>query len=290
MNSRFDAGREFIYRQGRVLEQRLFATCFEGAPAAGVSNALRGHRNEDGGFGYGLEPDKRCPASLPIDVEVAFQAMAAAGQADPGLVRGACDYLARVADQAGCGGAVPLAFPVIEDYPRAAHWTEWTYQPGLNPTAGLVGWLWSFGAEHPWIDQAARYCWDQIESADLPTEVHSLSEVLVFLERSPERDRADAAAARVRRQLDRSEMFLSDPDDKNYGLSPLSFAPLATSRWRGLFSEEVITAFLDRAEQAQEADGGWPIRWDPPSQASLLEWRGRVTLDQLRTLSSYGRL
>ena len=41
--------------------------------------------------------------------------------------------------EADSDGAVPLAFPVIEGFPRAAHWAEWTYKPGLNPTAGLGG-------------------------------------------------------------------------------------------------------------------------------------------------------
>ena len=68
----FAAGREFILREGRLVERRLFATIFEGAPGSGVIDALRGYRNEDGGFGHGLEPDKRVPASLPIDVETAF--------------------------------------------------------------------------------------------------------------------------------------------------------------------------------------------------------------------------
>jgi len=71
MDNEFAAGRTFILRQGRLLERRLLAACFEGGPAAGVVDALRGYRNDDGGFGHGLEPDKRCPASLPIDVEVA---------------------------------------------------------------------------------------------------------------------------------------------------------------------------------------------------------------------------
>ncbi len=64
MDTHLTAGREFILRQGRLLERRLFATCFEGAPATGVVDVLRGYRNDDGGFGHGLEPDKRCPASL----------------------------------------------------------------------------------------------------------------------------------------------------------------------------------------------------------------------------------
>jgi hypothetical protein len=290
MDDQFAAGREFLLRQGRLLERRLFATCFEAASGAGVVNALRGYVNDDGGFGHGLEPDKRCPASLPIDVEAALQAMAAAQAADLPLVHSACDYLAKVAADADCQGAVPLAFPVIEAYPRAAHWTEWTYQPGLNPTAGLVGLLYQLRADHPWIGAAAGYCWDQLDTADLPDEVHALSEVLVFLEHAPEHDRASAMAARVRERLAESSMFLLDPDEAGYGLTPLSVAPFAGSRWRSLFDDEVMQAHLDRAERDQQPDGGWPIAWEPPSEASLLDWRGIVTLQKLRTLVSYGRL
>src|SRR5215472_16748157 len=105
MDTQFAAGRDFIQRQGRLVERRLFATCFEGAPAAGVVDALRGYANDDGGFGHGLEPDKRCPASLPIDVEVALQTMVAAKASDPALIGRACDYLAGVAGRADADGA-----------------------------------------------------------------------------------------------------------------------------------------------------------------------------------------
>jgi len=290
MTKQFNAGREFVLRQGRLLERRLFATCFEGAPAAGVIDALRGYVNDDGGFGHGLEPDKRCPASLPIDVEIALQAMAAAHIVDLPLVHKACEYLAGVASDVGGGAAVPLAFPVIEAYPRAEHWSEWTYEPGLNPTAGIVGRLYQLGVEHPWIPAAARYCWDQLDTADLPTDAHALAEVLVFLEHTPDRDRAEATAAKVREALVKSSWFHLDPDDTSYGLSPLTVAPLADSRWRSLFTDDVVQAHLDRMERDQQEDGGWPIAWEPPSQASVLEWRGVVTVSSLRTLVSYGRL
>jgi hypothetical protein len=290
MDDSFAAGREFLLRNGRLLERRLFAACFECAHGDGVVDALRGYANPDGGFGHGLEPDKRCPASLPVDVEVALQAMVGAQAADRGLLESACDYLAKVAAGADCGGAVPLAFPVIEAYPRAGHWTEWTYEPGLNPTAGLVGLLYQLGVSHPWIPAAAEYCWKQLEAAELPADAHTLKEILVFLEHSPERERAEAIAARVGEQLAGASMFLLDPDDTSYGLSPLSVAPFAGSRWRSLFPDEVLQAHLDRSERDQQADGGWPIRWDPPSDAALLEWRGIVTLEHLRSLVSYGRL
>jgi hypothetical protein len=290
MDERFAAGREFIFRQGRLLERRLFATCFEGASALGVIDALRGYRNDDGGFGHGLEPDKRCPDSLPIDVEVALQALATAGTIDHQLTVSACGYLARVAAEAGWGGAVPAAFQVIEGYPRAEHWTDWTYEPALNPTAGLVGLLRQLEVEHPWVDEAATWCWDQLETRELPADAHALKEVLVFLEQAQERDRADAVADMVRDQLETAAMFRLDPDKPGYGLSPLSVAPAADSRWRALFSDDVVEAHLDRLQRDQQPDGGWPISWDPPSDAARLEWRGIVTLDALRTLVSYGRL
>ncbi len=290
MDDAFTAGDEFLLRQARLLERRLFATCFLGAPAAGVTDALRGYQNDDGGFGHGLEPDKRCPRSLPVDVETALQVMAAAGAADPVMIGRACDFLAATAEQAGAGGAVPLAFPVIESFPRAAHWTEWTYQPGLNPTAGLAGLLYQLGADHRWRADATGYCWQQLESGELPGDAHALSEALIFLEHVPDRDRAERCAARMAGQLAEIPMLQLDPAATGYGLTPLALAPAADSRWRQLFSADVISAHLDRLARAQQDDGGWPISWEPPSAAALLEWRGIVTLQALRTLTSYGRL
>src|SRR5215469_8775638 len=225
MDDAFTAGERFISMQARLLERRLFATCFLGAPATGVVDALRGYQNSDGGFGHGLEPDKRCPASLPIDVEVAFHALVTAGASDEAMVRRACDFLARTAAEAGAGGAVPPAFPVIESFPRAEHWSDWTYIPGINPTAGLVGLLWSLGIEHPWMAQAAAYCWDKIEAGEVLDFVHTFSEALIFLEHAPERERADRCAADLAGRLDEIPGLKLDPGAEGYGLSPLHFAP-----------------------------------------------------------------
>ena len=218
----FAAGDTFLLNHARLLERRLFATCFLGQPATHVIDALRGYQNDDGGFGHALEPDKRCPASLPIDVETAFQALATAGSTDPDMVSRACDFLARTAANAGAGGAVPLAFPVIEAFPRAAHWTEWTFQPGLNPTAGLVGLLYQLGVDHPWRSAGAAYCWSKLESGELPTDAHALSETLIFLEHVPDRERADTHAAVLAANLSDIAMFHLDPDAEGYGLTPLA--------------------------------------------------------------------
>jgi hypothetical protein len=202
----------------------------------------------------------------------------------------ATEFLSRTAEEAGAGAAVPLAFPVIEQFPRAEHWSDWAYQPALNPTAGLVGLLYQLGVDHPWREAGAAWCWQQLDAGNLPGDGHAVKEVLVFLEHTPERESAARHAAAVVENLPSVAMFHLDPDAPGYGVTPLDLAPLATSAWRTLFPAELIDGHLDRLERAQQEDGGWPISWDPPSEAARFEWRGIVTLGALRTLTSYGRL
>jgi hypothetical protein len=77
---------------------------------------------------------------------------------------------------------------------------------------------------------------------------------------------------------------------RTYGLTPLHFAPAPDSPLRRLFDDAVIEAHLDDLAGRQQNDGGWPIHWAPPEGAATDEWRGRWTLDALRTLRAYGRI
>jgi len=292
----FAAARAFLDREGRLIERRLAMVLFDGARASGVIDALRAYRNPDGGFGHGLEPDKRCPASLPIDVECALRILlvATGGDTTTGsgcpvadeLVLGACDWLASVAAP---DGAVPLAFTVVEGYPRAEHWSDWTYTPGLNPTAGLAGRLHQLGVTHPWLDRATDWTWARLE-AGFDEDAHALLEVMVFLAHVPDRDRAQAVGAHVGDWVSEAAWYRADPADPGYGLTPLHLAPSPDSPWRRLFGDATIQGHLDRLVRDQQPDGGWPITWEPPGSASALEWRGIETLRALRALRAYGRL
>jgi len=282
-NPRFDDARRFLYAEGRLLERRLFGALFEGAGADGVVDAVRGYRNPDGGFGHGLEPDKRVPDSQPLDVEAAFWAMDTAGRFDHDLARAACDFLQRI------GPGVGTLTESYRDYPRAPHWGDFALAPDLNPTAGIAAMLWRWDVDHPWRAAATAFCWEQIE-AGLPGDAHSFGEVLSFLSWVPERGRADGVADALPGHLGRLSMVRLDPEDPNYGVSPLQYAPAPDSRWIGLFEPSVIDAHLDALAAAQEDDGGWPIAWEPIGVAAERECRGVVTLGALRTLRAFGRL
>jgi hypothetical protein len=280
------AARAFLDREGRLIERRLAAVLFDGDDPTGVIDAVRAYRNADGGFGHGLEPDKRCPASLPIDVERALDILLEVSHGGRVEDSGACDWLATVTTP---DGAVSLAYPVIERYPRAEHWSDWTYVPGLNPTAGLAGRLHQLGVTHPWLDRATDWTWARLESG-FDEDAHALIEVLAFLAHVPDRGRAETVGVDVRDWLTHAEWYRSDPADPGYGLTPLHMAPSPDSPWRRLFEDETIEGHLDRVARDQQADGGWPVTWEAPGIASTMEWRGIETLRALHTLRAYGRL
>ena len=278
---------DFVHREGRVLERRILEAAFDGRPPEPVGDALCGYRNPDGGFGYGLEPDKRVPESQPLDVEVAWQSLDWAGIAPAGLVRPACDHLASLGG--GLGGGVGCVTAGVREHPHAPHWSDASSEASLNPTAGLAGYLWKWGIDHPWRAAATSFCWAALEEAP-PSDAHSAIGVLRFLEHIPDLDRANAVVDALRPALPTLDWLHHRPDAPGYGVSPLQLVPDPGGRWPDLFPSEVLDGHLDHLEQTQEDDGGWEISWPTIGPAARSEWRGRRTLEHLLVLRAHGRL
>ncbi len=291
---RVDAATAFIRGNGRLVEQRLFDTIFFGADRDGVVAAVGAYRNADGGFGHGLEPDKLCPDSQPLDVEIALERLAAAnagtagaaGAAGP-LVLTACDWLASLADH---NGAVPILLPSAARYPRADHWTETEYPPDVNPTAGIAANVQLLGVSHPWVAKATQYCLAELEGGRAPAEAHALLGLSKLAESTPDQTRARAATGAVAEALATAAYMKHDPESDIYGLTPLDFAVTPDSIIRPHFDDHAIEGHLDQLVDQQQDDGGWPVAWSPPSDAALLAWRAIRTVQAVRTLVAYGRL
>jgi hypothetical protein len=147
----------------------------------------------------------------------------------------------------------------------------------------IGGLLYKFGVTHPWHERAAAYCFAALER-DPPSDAHAIRDALVFLEHTPERERAEFVIATVVRDLRSADYFLADASDERYGLRPFAFAPTPASRWRTLFRDGETAAHLDALAAEQEEDGGWPVRWQPPNDAARCEWRGIETVQALRVL------
>lgn len=280
------AARAFVHGNARVLERRVYATLFEGADPSGVIAALGAYRNTDGGFGHGLEPDKRAPGSQPLDVEIAFEAMVAVGAHDSEFVETACEWLTTVAVPSG---AVPILLPSIAGFPRAGHWERTDYEPGLNPTAAIAAHAHALGCRHPWIDRSTDHCFSELEAGRVPGEAHELLGLSKLVQAAPDRQRALRIAPLIAAAIPEASFMKLEPGEGTYGVTPLEFAPAPHLVARSWFHDDLLAAHIDELERQQQTDGGWPISWDPPSDASRLDWRGIRTVMAVSILSAYGR-
>ncbi|MET9255325.1 hypothetical protein [Streptomyces sp. NPDC003717] len=277
----------FVWHTARVLEQRLFAHRFRGGGAEAVLTALDAYRNADGGYGHALDPALRGPASRPAHAARALRVLDAVGCCGGQRVERLCGCLATAS---AADGALPAA-----DGPRG----------DLLATAPVVGLLHGNEVWHAWLFRATDFCWQAIDALTAPgaAEVRA---ALVFLDRVPDRTRAEEAAARLGRLVRESHLAaVPGPDDAVPGpydtdararrgaCLPHCYAPAPRSLARAWFSDAEMARSLDRLAAAQEEDGGWPL--DHPHEATsaartwTVEARPEVTIEALGTLRAYGR-
>jgi hypothetical protein len=286
MSDVLETARAFMWAHARLLERRLFEVAFaEGDPAA-VGRAVRAYQNADGGLGHAMEPDLRCPDSQPLFAEVGLAALCEAGCRDTDLASSLCAYLQSAADPSGL---VPPIQSTALSAPHAGHWSASATTPDLNPTAGICGLLHYQGVTHPWLSQATETCCDLL-LRDPPLEAHTLRSAAWLAEYLPDRAQARRLSDAIASALPGARFFIAQAPVEGYGLTPLHFASHPDSPWRALFRKEQIEGHLDDLLARREADGGWPIAWEPPGPAAMAEWRGRVTLEAVRPLAAYGRI
>lgn len=294
-----DIGRatSFLATHGRVLDRRRFAllagdTTAEGRTA--VLAALGGYRNDDGGYGWGLEPDLRASESQPAGALHALEAIADAGPATTPATIGLLDWLhaATLPD-----GGLPFALPIDDPVACAPFWVEASSnESSLQITAAIAAQAHRVARfddrtrDHPWLATATRYCLDAIAQVDEAPFAYVLSFALQFL------DAAADTHPEARDLLHRLGRFVpSDGAVPVAGGAPgetlrlLDFAPEPDRPVRELVDDRAVAADLDRLENGQQPDGGWTVDFTSYSQAAALEWRGYATVSAVAVLRANGR-
>ncbi|GAA0941172.1 hypothetical protein [Nonomuraea longicatena] len=273
----------YLLHHGRLLDRLRFAALFGDGAREPVLAALHAYQNADGGFGNALEPDLRGAASQPVAVETALHVLDDLDAfADP-MVEDACDFLASVTAP---GGGLPFVLSSVLDAPSAPWWREGPFTAGgLNPTSSLAGLLHKHGVAHPWLDTATRFCWSAIGELSGDVSPYDARAVIAFLERVPDRERAEAEFTRLRDGLLSGVSLDLDAGEGTH--SPLDFAPAPSPL--PLFGRDVLDRHLD-ALLAERKDGGWAPNWPIWTPAAAHEWGGYLTVERLKTLRAYGRV
>ncbi|MCG8926103.1 hypothetical protein [Lentzea sp. CC55] len=269
--------RNFLWLNARTLEQRWFEHVFDGGSAEAVVRAVLAYRNDDGGFGHGLEPDHRGPTSQPLHALRALQLFGAVGapeHAEPVLawLRDTCP-----------DGSVPFGFSTSRDHPRAP-WVAADDQGGLLLTSQIAAALHAMKIAHPWLDRATEYCWLRIDRLER-THPYELRGAAMFLDEVPDRARAELAAEKLKHLTQSTEGYA-----EGEGLDPHEFAQKPTSLARAWFTDDELARDLDALEQGQQEDGGWTFGFPAFTPIAHFEWRSIATVDALLTLRRYGRI
>ncbi|WP_333738983.1 hypothetical protein [Streptomyces sp. IBSBF 2806] len=287
----------FVWLTARVLEQRVFAHDFLRGGADPVETALDAYRNEDGGYGHALEPDLRGPVSQPLHTARALAVLDSIGRLSGRRVERVCAYLTSVSTG---DGALPAIHPSQRGYPAAPFIPIVDDPPSaLLSTGPVVGLLHRNEVWHAWLFRATDFCWQAVDSLERshPYEVEA---AVAFLDSAPDRARAQAAADRLGRLVRDHRLVALDPDRLDAfpvapGYAPgehhfpYDFARTPQSLARAWFTDEEMSRSLDHLADAQQKDGGWPIRWRRWAPGTALEARPMVTIEALRTLRAHGR-
>lgn len=296
----FGRARSYLLERARPLERELFRVHFDGGSPGAVLKALEVFRNDDGGFGRALEPDYRAANSSVLATCAALGRIEELElPPDHPFVRGALSFLL------GTYEAELQRWPILpstgEKEPHAPWWDasdlDRTFAGfRINPFAEVLACLWRFGRAGE--RRLARGLFPVLRSRlegldDLgPSEF----EALLHLWQSPldEKGATTFLAEFLRERLP-GAVERNPARWTSYGLKPLWAVP--DPRCPGAIElAEVLEVALDYEIRTQAEDGAWDPFWSWGSAfpdhwpVAREEWRGWLTLRNLKTLRAFGRL
>ena len=295
---RFAAARQFVVESGRPLDGALLNFTLGHGSDEAVMVALIAFQNPDGGFGHGLEPDTRSPASSAIATSIGLRLLVRVGApAHHPTVVGAMDWLDGALDREN--GVWPI---VGQDVGLAPHAPWWTWSEDMaanwngfhfNPTAEILAHLYHWRAATPAgvLECAEAGLRRALAGTPLLEGAYDLKCAI----RLAETDGLPADLAKPLEALLRRSIAAHDPADEH--ASPFDAAATPASPFADLVDgrlEAALTGLID----SQAEDGGW--LWNPEWAwgyvdkkawaAAHRDWRGQLTRENLETLLAYGRV
>jgi hypothetical protein len=290
-----DAATAFVTTHGRLLERRRLDRLVNGTSPDGLLAALAAYRNEDGGFGWGLEPDLPTPASQPVGALHAFEVLEQASPATSPLGASLCDWLASVSLP---GSGLPFALRDAAG-PGVAPW--WAGADPAAPSLHLTSAVCAQAhrvrvhdravADHPWLQRATDWCWTTLLGRSEPEGAYELRFVLDLL------DAVVDVVPQAAEQLARFAAFVPASGElpvegglADERLRPLDYAPRPGRPVREHVAPQAIARDLDRLASGQRPDGGWDVDFRINSPAAGLAWRGYATVRAVSVLHANDRL
>ena len=289
------AASDFMATHARLLDRRRFDVVVHGAPPDGALAALAAHRNPDGGYGWGLEPDLRSTESQPGPALHAFEVFEDIAPATSPRAVELCDWLDSVTLT---DGGLPFALPVASEAGCAPFWANADPTVSSLQITAIVATVAQRVAAHDpavaghaWLSRATDHCFEAIAAKGDDWFALELAFSVQLLDAAhATRPEAAELITAIRERIPASGLVPVTGGIEGETMRPLDFAPYPGGPARDLFAPETIDADLDRLANGQEDDGGWRVDFANYSPAAELEWRGHMTVRAISILKRNGRL
>lgn len=289
--------REFMNTAARGIDKAMFNYEFENGNDTEVISELRKFQNSDGGFGKGLEPDLRCEQSSALATTVALQYLSKVNSNQKQeLIAESFRFLEATYNNNENGWEI---IPQAANLSPRADW--WNYAGILpdwgNPNAEILGYLYEYpdllSSNLNNIQQhLTRYAIDYLHNRCKLTEMHELFCFIRLTDRIPD-DLRDNFAGKLTKFME--NCVIKNPAERNgYCAVPLQIVDTPESRFLTTYSD-VIPSDLDQLIKSQTEDGSWEPNWswgryEDDWQNAKREWKGYITLLNLRLLKSFSRI
>ncbi|ASS76007.1 hypothetical protein CIG75_14235 [Tumebacillus algifaecis] len=270
-----DKTREFVFKHGALWERSLFSYLFDGGSLQHLHHSLLAYKNEDGGFGHGMEHDIKCPDSNPLALEFLLTVVRETGIPAGNLFDNSSAWVER--NRAEDGSLKNP--PTLHNFPYAPWWSE----NGQTVPASTVGNLRRLGLSTPVLEESTAK-WaaehlnvEQIANNDWLFMAFQAFDYYLTLE-----DTADTRPLREATIQNIIKLAEKAPEKSFFTLCHYISDPHSE------MTQAVPPALLDRLlthlSTTQREDGGWNDEHD------LLYWQPYMSTLILLTLKNHNRL
>lgn len=268
--------RDYVYQHGTLWERALFAYHFDDGPLATLHNALRAYKNEDYGFGNGLEHDLKCPDSNPLAVEFLLTVLSFNDIPPGDLLDGVGKWILGAMNEDGSLKNPPTLF----DYPHAPWWVD---MGGQQQPDAIVGNLMKFDACPPALAERTK-AWVQvnrtiedIQGTDWLFMNYHAYDYFFNVEDFPDLE------AHRQATVENIVRCAREAPESQYDVI-FSFARTPDHVVTKALPDDLIDKALNTLQSTQQPEGHWK------DEHGLTQWYPNTTIKNLVTLRRFNRL
>lgn len=302
MNTTFEKGRAFMYRNARPLDLARFQYHFENGSKEAVLNILSYYQNEDGGFGHAVEADCWNPNSIPLHSNTASEIIREIDVMDSQqpVIQGLLKWYE--SGKHFNGKSWEITVESNNDYPHAPWWhTESvsSCHTDYNGTAQIAGFIARYADKGSDIFKLGVRIANEAIEALSPDEIRDMHTCVCYMRMAELFEKGKATEyipfdeLKEKLHISINKLIVTDTSKwSGYACQPSCFINSKESEYY-LANKEIADYECKHIINTQLADGSWNIGWtwggNYPDEWAISKnwWKGQWIIQNLLYLKGF---